>query len=158
MGSLVPEGAGNDSGAEIWEHKMSYDSDNIFAKILRGEIPSEKLYEDDDTYVFMDIMPRSDGHCLVIPKTPARNMLDASAEQLAACLLTVQKMGHTLMRAFDADGVTVQQFNEDAGGQEVFHLHYHVLPRFEGVKMRPPGTMADFAVLKDQAERIRAAL
>ncbi len=137
---------------------MSYDTDNIFAKILRGEIPCEKLYEDDDTFVFMDIMPRADGHCLVIPKTPARNMLDASLAQLAACLKTVQKMGHAVMAAFGADGVTVQQFNEAAGGQEVFHLHYHVLPRHEGEKMRPPGKQEDFAVIKANADKIRAAL
>lgn len=137
---------------------MQYDPENIFAKILRAEIPNEKLYEDDHTYVFMDIMPRADGHCLVIPKTPARNMLDASPEQLAACVATVQKMGHAVMKAFDAEGVTIQQFNEAAGGQEVFHLHYHVLPRQEGLPMRPPGTMADFDVLKKQADKIRAAL
>jgi len=137
---------------------MSYDNDNIFAKILRGEIPSEKLYEDDDTYVFMDIMPRADGHCLIIPITPCRNMLDATPEQLTACLKTVQKMGHAVMEAFGAEGVTVQQFNEAAGGQEVFHLHYHVLPRHQGVKLRPPGTMADFVVLKEQADKIRASL
>lgn len=137
---------------------MQYDPENIFAKILRAEIPNEKLYEDDHTYVFMDIMPRADGHCLVIPKTPARNMLDASPEQLAACIATVQKMGHAVMKAFDAEGVTIQQFNEAAGGQEVFHLHYHVLPRREGLPMRPPGTMADFDVLKEQADKIRAAI
>ncbi|MCP4208835.1 MAG: HIT family protein [Shimia sp.] len=137
---------------------MSYDNDNIFAKILRGEIPSEKLYEDDDTYAFMDIMPRADGHCLIIPKTPCRNMLDATPEQLTACFKTVQKMGHAVMEAFGAEGVTVQQFNEAAGGQEVFHLHYHVLPRHQGVKLRPPGTMADFVVLKEQADKIRASL
>ena len=137
---------------------MSYDNDNIFAKILRGEIPSEKLYEDDETYVFMDIMPRADGHCLVIPKTPCRNMLDASDAQLAACLKTVRRMGHAVMAAFDAGGVTIQQFNEAVGGQEVFHLHYHVLPRHEGVKMRPPGKMEDMGVLKENAAKIRAAL
>ncbi len=137
---------------------MSYDPENIFAKILKGEIPSEKLYEDEDTYVFMDIMPRADGHCLVIPKTPARNMLDATPDQLAACLATVQKMGHAVMKAFDAEGVTVQQFNEAAGGQEVFHLHYHVLPRHKGLSLRAPGQMADFDVLKSHAEKIRAAL
>lgn len=137
---------------------MSYDTDNIFAKILRGEIPSEKLYEDDETYVFMDIMPRSDGHCLVIPKTPCRNMLDATPEQLAACVATVQRMGHAVMKAFGAEGVTVQQFNEAAGGQEVFHLHYHVLPRFAGQSLRAPGQMGDFAVIKEQADKIRAAL
>ena len=137
---------------------MSYDPENIFAKILRGEIPSEKLFEDEDTYVFMDIMPRADGHCLVIPKTPCRNMLDASPAQLAACLSTVQKMGQAVMKAFGAEGVTVQQFNEAAGGQEVFHLHYHVLPRHEGVPLRAPGKMGDFDVIKAHAAKIRAAL
>jgi histidine triad (HIT) family protein len=137
---------------------MAYDSDNIFAKILRGEIPSEKLYEDDDTYVFMDIMPRADGHCLVIPKTPCRNMLDASDDQLAACLRTTRLMGHAVMKAFGAGGVTIQQFNEAVGGQEVFHLHYHVLPRHEGLPLRPPGKMEDMEILKANAEKIRAVL
>ncbi|WP_435141862.1 HIT family protein [Pseudopelagicola sp. nBUS_19] len=137
---------------------MAYDNENIFAKILRGEIPSEKLYEDTDTFVFMDIMPRADGHCLVIPKTNCRNMFDASLEQLSACLKTVQLVSHAVMQAFDAQGVTVQQFNEAAGGQEVFHLHYHVLPRHEGVGLRPPGKMCDFGVLKQHADMIRAVL
>ncbi len=137
---------------------MTYDPDNIFAKILRNEIPSEKLYENSDTYVFMDIMPRSDGHCLVIPKTPARNILDATPEQLAACLKTAQRMAKAVMTAFDAEGVTLQQFNEAVGGQEVFHLHFHVIPRYAGQTMRPPGKMADFDVLKAQADKIRAAL
>lgn len=136
----------------------AYDPDNIFAKILRQEIPAFKLYEDAETFAFMDIMPRVDGHCLVIPKTPARNMLDASPAQLAACLATVQRLGHATMTAFDAQGVTVQQFNEAAGGQEVFHLHYHVLPRHAGQAMRPPGQMADMDVLKGHADRIVAAL
>lgn len=137
---------------------MSYDSDNIFAKILRGEIPCEKLYEDDETFVFMDIMPRADGHCLVIPKSPCRNMLDASDAELTACLRTVRRMGHAVMAAFGAGGVTVQQFNEAPGGQEVFHLHYHVLPRHEGVSLRPPGKMEETDVLKANAQKIRAAL
>ena len=137
---------------------MDYETDNIFAKILRGEIPSTRVYEDDATLVFMDIMPRTDGHCLVIPKTPCRNILDASADQLAACMATVQKMGHAVMTAFDADGVTLQQFNEAAGGQEVFHLHFHVLPRHAGARMRPPGKMEDMAVIAANAEKIRAAL
>ena len=136
----------------------AYDNDNIFAKILRGEIPSIKLYENDDTYVFMDIMPRADGHCLVIPKTPCRNVLDASAEQLSAVMTTTQKMAHAVMKAFEAQGVTLQQFNEAAGGQEVFHLHFHILPRHAGVSLRPPGTMADMDVLNAHAEKIRAAL
>lgn len=137
---------------------MNYDSDNIFAKILRGDIPSEILYEDDDTLALMDIMPRADGHCLVIPKTACRNLLDATPDQINACMQTVQKLSHACMKAFGADGVTLQQFNEAAGGQEIFHLHFHILPRHEGVKTRPPGTMADFTVLKQQAEKIRSAL
>ncbi|MEL7302958.1 MAG: HIT family protein [Pseudomonadota bacterium] len=136
-----------------------YDPDNIFAKILRGEMPSVMVHEDDATFVFMDIMPRADGHTLVIPKTPARNMLDASPEQLSACLATVQKIGRAAMSAFDADGLTVQQFNESAGGQVVFHLHYHVLPRHDGVQLRPhTGDMADMSVLNAHAEKLRAAL
>ena len=136
----------------------AYDDDNIFAKILRGEIPSERVYEDADTLALMDIMPRADGHVLVIPKTPCRNLLDASPDQIAACMTTVQRMSHALMQAFSATGVTVQQFNEAAGGQEVFHLHFHVLPRHDGVGMRPPGTMVDFDVLKTHADKIRAVL
>lgn len=137
---------------------MSYDPDNIFAKILRGELPSHKIYEDDDTYVLLDIMPRADGHMLVIPKTPARNVLDATPEQLAAVMRTVQKMSRAGMTAFAADGVTVQQFNEAAGGQIVFHLHVHVLPRHDGDKLRPPGTMEDNDVLAAHADKIRSAL
>ena len=137
---------------------MTYDPDNIFAKILRGEIPSFKVYEDDATYAFMDIMPRSDGHLLVIPKTPCRNVLDASPDQLGAVIATVQKLARASKAAFDADGVTIQQFNEAAGGQEVFHLHFHVLPRHEGVKMRPPGTLGDMEVIAAHAEKIRDAI
>jgi len=137
---------------------MSYDDQNIFAKILRGEIPSFKVYEDGDTYCFMDIMPRSKGHCLVIPKTPCRNMLDATPEQLAACLKTVQKVSHAAMKALGAEGITIQQFNEDAGGQEVYHLHYHILPRWPGVKTDPPGKMGDMDQIKAHAEAIAAAI
>ena len=136
----------------------AYDPDNIFAKILRGEIPSIKLYEDAETFCFMDIMPRADGHCLVIPKTACRNMLDATPAQLAGVMATVQTLSRAVMSAFEADGVTLQQFNEAAGGQEVFHLHFHVLPRHAGVAMRPPGVMADMDVLNAHAEKIRAAL
>ncbi|AUQ57596.1 HIT family protein [Phaeobacter inhibens] len=135
-----------------------YDPNNIFAKILRGELPSYKVYEDEATFVFMDIMPRSDGHMLVIPKTPCRNLLDASAEQLAAVMATAQKVSHVAMRAFDAQGVTVQQFNEAEGGQEVFHLHFHILPRRGGDTVRPPGIMADPGVLSEHAEKMRAAI
>ena len=137
---------------------MNYDNDNIFAKILREEIPSERVYEDEHTLVFMDIMPRADGHVLVIPKTPARNVFDATPQQLAACMASVQKLSRALMQAFDAGGITIQQFNEAAGGQEVFHLHFHVLPRHAGIKLRPPGNMEKPDVIKANADRIRAAL
>lgn len=138
--------------------QMTYDSDNIFAKILRGEIPAIRVFEDDDTLVFMDIMPRADGHVLVIPKTPCRNILDASPAQMATVMKTVQKISHAAMLAFDAPGVTLQQFNEAEGGQEVFHLHFHVLPRHADLRLRPPGTMADMDVLKTHADKLRAAL
>jgi len=137
---------------------MTYDPDNIFARILRGELPSHKVYEDAGTFAFLDIMPRVDGHLLVIPKTPARNLLDASPAQLAAVMTTVQKLSNAARQVYEADGITIQQFNEAAGGQEVFHLHVHVLPRHEGQRLRPPGTMADAGVLKDHADRLRAAL
>ncbi|MEL0438839.1 HIT family protein [Phycobacter sp. K97] len=136
----------------------AYDPDNIFAKLLRGEIPSTRVYEDDDTLAFMDIMPRADGHLLVIPKTPCRNVLDASPEQLSAVMATVQRLSHAVLKAFDADGVTIQQFNEAAGGQEVFHLHFHVLPRKEGDRLRPPGQMGDMDEIARQAEKIRSAI
>lgn len=137
---------------------MTYDTDNIFAKILRGEIPATRVYEDEHTLVFMDIMPRVDGHCLVIPKTACRNMLDASPEQLSAVIATTQKLAQAVMKAFDAGGVTIQQFNEAPGGQEVFHLHVHVLPRHEGVKFRAPGQMGDMEAIAGHADKIRAAL
>lgn len=137
---------------------MTYDPENIFAKILRGEIPSTRVFEDEDTLAFMDIMPRADGHLLVIPKSPCRNLLDASPEQLGAVMRTTQKLSHAVMTALGAQGVTIQQYNEEVGGQEVFHLHFHVLPRYEGVKLRPPGKMGDMDLIAAQAEKIRAAL
>lgn len=137
----------------------AYDPSNVFAKILRGELPAHKLYEDDDTFALMDIMPRGDGHCLVIPKAPSRNLLDVSDDSLAAVMRTSQKLARAVMKAFDADGVTVQQFNESAGGQVVFHLHVHVIPRFEGVALKPhTGKMEDGAILAANADKIRAAL
>ena len=137
----------------------AYDPSNIFAKILRGEMPAQKIYEDADTFAFMDIMPRADGHCLVIPKTPARNVLDATPAQLAACLRTVQTLSRAAMTAFAADGITIQQFNESAGGQVVFHLHYHVLPRHTGVSLKPhSGQMEKPEILKAHADKLRAAL
>lgn len=138
---------------------MSYDPDNVFAKVLRGELPSTKVYEDDATLAFMDIMPRCEGHTLVIPKTPARNVLDASPAQLAACLATVQKIGRAHLKAFGAQGVTVLQFNEQAGGQVVFHLHFHVIPRFDGVPLAPhTGRMEKPELLTSAATKIIKAL
>jgi len=138
---------------------MSYDNNNIFAKILRDELPSVRVFEDEMTVAMMDIMPRADGHVLVIPKGPARNVLDATPEQLDACIRTVQRISHAVMKAFGADGVTLTQANESAGGQEVFHLHFHVLPRHEGVKLRRPASeMATPEELNANAEKIRAAL
>lgn len=137
----------------------AYDPANVFAKILRGEMPAHKLYEDDDTFAFMDIMPRGDGHCLVIPKKPARNIFDVDPDSLGAVYRTVQKLTRAAVKAFGADGATIQQFNEQAGGQIVFHLHVHVIPRFEGVALKPhSGQMADQAMLAEQAGKIRAAL
>lgn len=136
-----------------------YDDSNVFAKILRGELPAERLFEDDHTLAIMDIMPRGDGHCLVVPKAPARNILDASTDSLAAVAATTQRMARAVIKAFGADGVTIQQFNESAGGQVVFHLHVHVIPRFEGIAMKPhTGTMEDADVLRGNADKIRAAL
>ena len=136
----------------------NYDPSNVFAKILRGELPAQTVFEDAETLAFMDIMPRVDGHTLVIPKTPARTLLDATHGQLAACMKTVQLVAKAMTQAFDADGLTLQQFNEAAGGQVVFHLHFHILPRHDSVPLRPPGTMAKGDVLAANAEKIKAAL
>jgi histidine triad (HIT) family protein len=136
----------------------AYDPDNIFAKILRGVLPAHKVYEDDDVLAFMDIMPRGDGHTLVIPKTPARNILDINADKLAILIKAVQKVARAVKSAMKADGVTIQQFNETAGGQVVFHIHFHVIPRFDGIALRPhTQTMAPPELLKAQAETIRNA-
>ena len=137
---------------------MTYDPSNVFAKILRHELPCEKVYEDRDTFAFMDIMPRADGHVLVIPKNGARNILDVSIPDLQATIATVQRIARAVKDAMQADGLTIQQFNEPAGGQVVFHLHFHILPRWDGVDLRPPGQMAPSDVLAKHAERIRQAL
>lgn len=137
----------------------TYDDNNIFAKILRGEIPSTRVYETDDVVAFMDVMPQGTGHTLVVPKAPSRNLLDAKPETLANVIQAVQKIAQGVKKAFNADGVTVMQFNEPASGQTVYHLHFHVIPRFEGVALKPhTGQMEDAAVLSANAEKIRAAL
>ena len=136
-----------------------YDANNIFAKILRGEIPSHKVYEDEETYAFMDVMPQGKGHCLAITKAPFRNILDVDQANLSAVIATTQKLARAVKVAFSADGVTVIQFNEPAAGQTVFHLHFHVIPRFDGVALRPhTGQMEDQNVLAANAEKIRQAL
>jgi histidine triad (HIT) family protein len=137
----------------------SYDPNNIFAKILRGELPSHKVYEDDRAFAFLDIMPRAPGHALVIPKAPTRNILDVAPDELAHVMAVAQRIAKAGMRAFGADGVTVQQFNEPAGGQVVFHLHVHVIPRKEGVQLKPPASFKeDPAVLAEHALKLAAAL
>jgi histidine triad (HIT) family protein len=138
---------------------MAYDDNNVFAKILRGELPSHKVYETDHVLAFMDVMPRGDGHVLVIPKARARNLLDVEPDALAEVAKAVQVVGRAAKQALSADGLTVQQFNESAGGQVVFHLHFHVIPRFEGVPLKPhTGQMENSDVLAELASRIRAAL
>ena len=138
---------------------MGYDTNNIFAKILRGELPAHKVYEDADTLAFMDIMPRCEGHTLVIPKTPARNILDANPSQLAACMKTVQRVANAVTKAFNADGVTLLQANEAAGGQVVFHLHFHVMPRWEGKSLGPAASkMEKPEVLAANAEKIKKVI
>lgn len=138
---------------------MSYDANNIFAKILRGEIPCHKIYEDGQTLAFMDVMPQVDGHCLVIPKAGSRGLLDARPDTLADLIKVVQKVAGAAKTAFKADGVQIRQYNEQAAGQTVFHLHFHILPLNEGQVLRPhSGKMADHGLLARHAEMIRSSL
>lgn len=137
----------------------AYDTDNAFAKILRGELPSLKLIEDESVLAIMDIMPRADGHCLVIPKAPSRNLLDIAPADLAAIHQAAQRLARACVTAMDADGITIQQFNEAAGGQVVFHTHVHVIPRWDGQPLRPhTGEMAEPDALQRHADAIRKAL
>ena len=137
----------------------AYDPNNIFAKILRGEKPATKVYEDEVALAFMDIMPRGDGHVLVIPKVPARGILDMPGEALGPYMQRVQKVAAAVKAGMGADGLTLQQFNETSGGQVVFHIHFHVLPRWEGVALKPhSGAMEKPEVLAAHAAKIRAAI
>ena len=137
----------------------AYDPNNIFAKILRGEFPCHKVYEDDHAIAFLDIMPRAPGHTLVVPKAPARNLLDIAPANLAHVMQVAQKVAKAQMKVFGADGITVQQFNESAGGQVVFHLHVHVIPRHDGQPMKPPASIKEEpSVLSDQSLKLAAAL
>jgi histidine triad (HIT) family protein len=137
----------------------SYDPNNIFAKILRGELPAYKVYEDDRTLAFLDIMPQATGHTLVIPKAPSRNMLDADPDDLVYVVKIAQKIAKVAMSVFSADGLNFIQFNEPAAGQTVYHLHVHIIPRKDGVPLRPHGTYKEEpAVLAEQAAKLAAAL
>lgn len=138
---------------------MAYDPGNIFAMILRGDIPAHKIYEDERVLAFLDIMPRAAGHALVIPKAPARNLLDVEPGDLAAVMAVAQRVAQAQMQVFDAEGITVTQHNEKAGGQEVFHLHVHVIPRHAGIDLRPPLSYKEApGVLAQQAAQLKAAL
>lgn len=137
----------------------AYDDNNIFAKILKGDIPSYRVYEDEHTVAFMDVMPQSPGHTLVVPKAPSRNIFDADPAALQQAITVVQKIAVAVREAFDADGVYIAQFNEPPAGQTVFHLHFHVIPRLEGVALKPhSGKMEDGAVLAENARKIIEAL
>jgi histidine triad (HIT) family protein len=137
----------------------SYDPNNVFAKILRGELPAYKVYEDERAFAFLDIMPRAPGHTLVIPKSPARTFLDVAPDDLSHLIKVTQTIAKAAVAVFAADGLTIQQFNEPAGGQVVFHLHVHIIPRKTGVPMKPPASVKEeSAVLADQALRLTAAL
>ncbi len=137
----------------------AYDPENIFAKIIKGALPAYKVYEDDKTVAFLDIMPRAPGHTLVIPKHPSRNLFDVPIDELAHVMKVTQMVANAGMKAFDADGITVQQFNEPAGGQVIFHLHVHVIPRKEGVALKPPASYHEKPeVLEEHAKKLRAAL
>jgi histidine triad (HIT) family protein len=137
----------------------AYDSNNPFAKILRGEFPSYKVYENEHVLAFLDIMPRCPGHTLIIPKAPARNILDISPDDFAHVARGAHRIARAAMTAFQADGITLQQFNEPAGGQVVFHLHMHVMPRHNGAALLPPASRKeDGKVLEENAARLTAAL
>lgn len=138
---------------------MAYDTNNVFARILRDEIPAHKVFEDAHTLAFMDVMPQADGHTLVIPRYPAETLFELPAEQLAATILTTQRVARAVKKAFDSPGILVAQLNGTAAGQSVFHIHFHIVPRRAGIDLRfHAREMADHAILAAHAERVRAAL
>jgi histidine triad (HIT) family protein len=138
---------------------MAYDTTNIFAKILRGEIPCVKVYEDGKTLAFMDVMPEADGHVLVVPKEPAENILDLSSDGMAAMMATTQKVAKAVDKALKPGGILLKQYNRAPAGQSVFHVHFHIVPRQEGVPLAPHGkVMVEAAVLEPIAAKIRSAL
>jgi histidine triad (HIT) family protein len=138
---------------------MPYDPGNIFARILRGEVPCVKVYENDKTLAFMDVMPESDGHVLVVPKEPAENILDLSADGLAAMMATTQKIAKAVDKALCPDGILLKQYNRAPAGQSIFHVHFHIVPRWEGLALAPHGkVMVDAAILEPIAAKIRSEL
>jgi len=138
---------------------MAYDRNNIFARILRGEVPAHRVFEDEHTLAFMDVMPQADGHALVIPKAEAENLFDLPPPALTATILTTQRVARAVKKAFDAPGILIAQLNGPAAGQSVFHIHFHVVPRHEGFDLRLHARdMADPAMLAEHAARVRAAL
>ena len=138
---------------------MPYDTSNIFAKILRGEIPAVKVYEDDRTLAFMDVMPEAEGHVLVVPKESAQDILSLSPEGLTAMMATVQKVAKAVDRALSPGGILLKQYNRAPAGQSVFHVHFHIVPHWEGVAMAPHGkVMVEAARLEPIAAKIRSEL
>lgn len=138
---------------------MAYDPDNIFARILRGEIPCVKVYEDDKTIAFMDVMPQAEGHTLVVPKEAAENVLDLSPAGMAAMMATTQKIARAIQTALQPDGIVLTQFNGAAAGQSVFHVHFHIIPRKVGNVLAPHARgMVDAKTLEPVAAKIRSAL
>lgn len=138
---------------------MAYDPNNVFAKILRGELPAYRVYEDEHTLAILDLMPQADGHTLVLPKAPAENIFDLDPAMATAVMHTGRKLAFAVRSAFHADGVMLMQFNGSAAGQTVFHFHLHVVPRREGHPMRLHGrTAADKTLLEKHAELIRRQL
>ena len=138
---------------------MSYDPKNIFAKILRGEIPAHKVYEDASTIAILDVMPQADGHTLIIPKAQAENLFDLDPAMAEAVMRAGQRVALAARQAFRPDGITLMQFNGADAGQTVFHFHLHVIPRYASQPLRAHGRgFADPAVLAEQAERLRAAI
>jgi histidine triad (HIT) family protein len=139
---------------------MAYDPNNIFALILKGDIPSVKVYEDEHTLAFMDVMPQAEGHTLVIPKTPAENIYDLPEEAVASLMATTQKIAKAVKKALNPGGIMLAQLNEAPAGQSVFHIHFHIIPRDGGVNlgMHSGGEMLDASVLEPIAAKIRAAL
>ncbi len=138
---------------------MTYERDNIFAKILRGQIPAIKVLEDEHTLAFMDVMPQSPGHTLVIPRAEAETIFDLDPEMLSVLILSTQRVARAIRQALSPPGIMIAQLNGSGAGQSVFHIHFHVIPRYHGIDLRLHARqMEDRHVLEEHAEKIRAAL